>query len=55
MSTLHMNRVVRYASRCEFCGEEAPVAWLILHQPGCPAGEDIEPDEDDVEPEENPT
>jgi hypothetical protein len=31
---------------CPFCEEQAETGWLILHQPGCPAGEEIESDED---------
>ena len=38
--------------KCPFCGEEAPVVFLILHQPGCPAGEEVENDEDGEDDEE---
>lgn len=40
---------------CEYCGEQAPEFWVILHKAGCPAGEEIEGDEDEDGDEEEVT
>lgn len=38
---------------CDWCHESADAPWLILHQPGCPAGEEMDNDEDLDEVEED--
>lgn len=45
----------QYPVTCEFCEEQASEYWLILHKPGCPAGEDISNDETDDEEDEEVT